>query len=259
MGVEHVTAIVTGGGQGIGRHIALRLGRRGNCIVIADINEEGSFETAERVLKQGGLAKVIPTDITCEEQVKNLMERALQMNQRIDILVNNSGIAGPIKDIEAIEVEEWERTLAVNLRGMFLCCKHAVPAMKRQKKGAIVNIASITGKRPLPQRTPYAATKMGVIGFTRSLAAELGGWKIRVNAVCPGEVIGPRLDSVLAGIAKFSGKSMEQVVAERVELSPLKTFVDPNYVAAVVDFLCSEDAGMITGQDINVSAGLVMY
>jgi NAD(P)-dependent dehydrogenase (short-subunit alcohol dehydrogenase family) len=131
--------------------------------------------------------------------------------------------------------------------------------MKSQKKGAIVNIASITGKRPLPQRTPYAATKMGVIGFTRSLAAELGGWKIRVNAVCPGEVIGPRLDLVLAGIAKFSGKSMEQVVAERVELSPLKTFVDPNYVAAVVDFLCSEDAGMITGQDINVSAGLVMY
>jgi meso-butanediol dehydrogenase/(S,S)-butanediol dehydrogenase/diacetyl reductase len=87
----------------------------------------------------------------------------------------------------------------------------------------------------------------------------LGSWKIRVNAVCPGEVIGPRLDAVLAGIAKYLGKSMEEVVAERVELSPLKTFVDPNYVAAVVDFLCSEDAGMITGQDINVSAGLVMY
>ena len=166
---------------------------------------------------------------------------------------------GPVKRVEDITVDEWEETMAVNLRGMFLCCKHAVPVMKRQGGGNIVNISSVTGKRPLTERVPYATSKMGVIGMTRTLAAELGRWKIRVNAVCPGAVIGPRLDRVMEGVMKFSGKTREEVIAARTEASPLRSFVDPKYIAAVVAFLCSEDAAMVTGQDINVSAGAVMY
>jgi NAD(P)-dependent dehydrogenase (short-subunit alcohol dehydrogenase family) len=260
MRLDNQIAIVTGGGQGIGREIALRLGQEGATVVIADINEPGSAETAEMIAKKGGpKAKVIPTDITDEKRVTQLIQGTLAITERIDILVNNSGIAGPIKNIEDIALEEWEETMAVNLRGMFLCCKHAVPVMKSQKKGSIINISSLTGKRPLTQRTPYAATKMGVIGFTRTLATEVGKWNIRVNAICPGEVVSQRLDMVLDKIAKHSGKTREQVNIERVEASPLKTFVHPKYVAAVVAFLCTEDAAMMTGQDINVTAGLIMY
>lgn len=201
MRLENQIAIITGGGQGIGQQIALRLGQEGAVAVIADINEKGSWETAEMMASSGGKkARVIPTDITSEEQVVNLIQGTLEIDKRIDILVNNSGIMGPVKNIEDIPLEEWEATMAVNLRGMFLCCKHTVPTMKRQGKGSIINIASITGKRPLIQRTPYAASKMGVIGLTRTLAAELGRWKIRVNAVCPGAVIGPRLDLVFTCI-----------------------------------------------------------
>ncbi len=260
MWLENQIAIVSGGGQGIGRQIALRLGQEGSVVVIADVNEQGSRETAEMIVREGGrTARVIPTDLVSEEQIRNLVQAALKIEDRIDILVNNSGIMGPVKPVEEITAEEWDATFAVNLRGLFLCCKHVVPSMKRQGRGSIVNISSITGKRPLTQRSPYAASKMGVIGLTRTLAAELGKWKIRVNSVCPGAVAGPRLDRVMEGIMKFSGKSREQVIAERAEASPLKTFIDAKYIAAVVAFLCSEDAAMMTGQDINVSAGTVMY
>jgi len=253
-------AIVTGGGQGIGRAISLKLGQEGASVVIADINVDGSRETAERILGDcGGDGKSVPTNLLYEEQVVRLIQETLETYGRIDILVNNSGIAGPMKKIEDISGEEWDETLGVNLRGMFFCCKHVIPAMKKQKTGSIVNVSSVTGKRALIQRTPYAASKMGVIGFTRTLAAEVGSWSIRVNAVCPGGVTGPRLDLVHRGIMKHSGKSLEAVAAEMRERAPLKTFVDPGDVASVVAFLCSDDAAMMTGQDINVSAGSVMY
>ncbi len=260
MKLQNRKAVVTGGGQGIGRQIALRLAREGAIVVIADINQAGSHETAEMIAHGGGPeATVIPTDIREEARVIPMVETALGADRRIDLLINNSGIMGPVKSIEDITVAEWDETLAVNLRGMFLCCKHTIPAMKAQGSGCIVNIASITGKRALTERTPYATSKMGVIGLTRTLAAEVGKWNIRVNAVCPGAVTGPRLDRVLAGVMTFSGKSREQVLSERAAAAALQTFVDPKDVAAVVAFLCSDDAAMITGQDINVCGGSVMY
>ena len=260
MNLKDQISIVTGGGQGIGREIVLRLAQEGAIVVIGDINEKGSHETAAMVAKKGGpKVVVIPTDIRHEDQVVRLFKGAMAVGKRIDILVNNSGVMGPVKNMEDITVEEWEETMAVNVTGMFLCCKHAIPIMKKQEKASIVNISSITGKRHLLQRTPYAASKMAVIGLTRTLAAEVGKWKIRVNAICPGGITGERLDRVFAGITKFTGKSREQIIAERTEVTPLKSLVDPKYVAALVAFLCSEDAAMMTGQDINVSAGAVMF
>ena len=260
MRLDKQIAIVTGGGQGIGQHIAVRLAKEGAIVVIADINEKGSIETAEMISKTSDRkARVIPTDITYEKQVINLVKGTLEIDNRIDILINNSGIMGPIKNIEDITTAEWDRTMAVNLKGMFFCCKYAAPIMKKQQKGNIVNISSVVAKRPLPQRTSYACTKMGVIGFTRSLATELGQWKIRVNSICPGEVSGPRLDRYFKAMAEYSGKSESQVIAQRLEVSPLRSFVDPKFIGAMVAFLCSDDAAMITGQDINVSAGAVMY
>jgi NAD(P)-dependent dehydrogenase (short-subunit alcohol dehydrogenase family) len=260
MRLENQIAIVTGGGQGIGQQIALRLADEGAVVFIADINESGSKETADLIARSGGReARVLPTDVSSEKQVADLIRATLDQEHRIDILVNNSGIMGPVKNIEDISVEEWDATMSVNLRGMFLCCKYVIPQMKIQEKGSIVNISSVTGKRPLIQRTPYAASKMGVIGLTRTLAAEVGQWKIRVNAVCPAGVTGKRLDQVYEGIMKLTGKTREQVIAERVGATPLRSFVDPKYIAAMVAFLCSEDAAMMTGQDINVSGGAVMY
>jgi len=253
-------AIVTGAGQGIGREIALRLAQEGVVVCIADVDANGAEET-ERVIfdRCGRKARVFLTDVSQEKQVERLVTDTLKTGNRIDILVNNAGIMGPVKNVEDIQVEEWDHTIAVNLRGMFLCCKYVVPVMKRQAKGSIVNIASVTGKRPLTQRLPYAASKMGVIGLTRTLAAEVGEFNIRVNAVCPGAVEGSRLKKVFEGIMKHSGKSWDQVVAERLESTPLKTLIDPKHIAAVVAFLCSEDAAMMTGEDVNVSAGAVMY
>ena len=260
MGLDGQVAIVTGGGQGIGRQIALRLGREGALVVIGDINEKGSHETAEMMAKEGSKkAKVVPTDIRHEKQVESLVKAALGINGRIDILVNNSGIAGPVKSVEDITVEEWQDTMGVNVLGMFLCCKHVVPTMKKQGKGNIINISSITGKRHLVQRLPYAASKMAVIGLTRTLAFEVGKWKIRVNAICPGGIIGPRLDFVIDGIMKGSGKNRNQVLDEMTESAALRSLVDPQFIAATVAFLCSEDAAMISGQDINVDGGTVMY
>jgi NAD(P)-dependent dehydrogenase (short-subunit alcohol dehydrogenase family) len=260
MALENRIAVVTGGGQGIGRQIALRLAQSGASVVIADINEEGAHQTREMIAQSSGPeATVVCTDIRGEAQVAEMIEATLALDGRIDILVNNSGIMGPVKFIEDIILEEWEETMAVNMRGMFLCCKHAVPIMKKQGRGCIVNISSVTGKRALTERTPYAASKMGVIGLTRTLAAEVGKWNIRANSICPGAVTGPRFDKVMEGVMKFSGKSREQAMSDRAAASALNTFVDPKYVAGLVAFLCSDDAAMITGQDINVCAGSIMY
>ena len=260
MQLENEIAIVTGAAQGIGREISLSLAREGALVVIADITQQGLMQTAEMISKNyGSKPKIIPTDITQEDQVANLIQHTLAIDNRIDILVNNAGVSGPIKNIEDISFEEWEATMAVNLCGMFLCCKHVVPVMKKQKKGNIINLSSMTGKRPMVQRTPYATTKMGVIGLTRTLAQEVGKWKIRVNALCPGAVESPRLTKVLEAIRQQSGKSWDQVVGEMTEESALKCLVDPKYVCAMVVFLCSPNGAMITGEDINISAGLVMY
>ena len=253
-------AIVTGGGQGIGREISIRLAQEGAHVLIADINEQGGEKTVEEIERhttQGAL--FVYTDITSENSVKVMVDRAAEINGRVDILVNNSGIMGPVSNVEDITLEDWNATFAVNMAGMFLCCKHVVPIMKKQNKGSIVNIASITGKRALTQRSPYAASKMGVIGFTRTLAAEIGPWQIRANSICPGAITGDRQRRVFEGIMKYSGKTYEAIVEEKAQSSPLRTLIDPKYVGGLVAFLCSGDADMITGQDINLSAGVVMY
>lgn len=253
-------AVVTGGGRGIGRAIALRLAADGARLVLGDVNLAGCRETARFMAQEGGApAEVVATDVSREEQVQNLMERALGLQGRLDILVNNSGIAGPTALIEDIALPDWENTMAVNLRGVFLCCKHALPIMKERRSGCIVNISSVSAKRPLVQRTPYAASKMAVIGFTRTLAAEAGAWGVRVNAVCPGAVAGPRQDQILQAISSRTGESVEQLRQNKAAASPLQSLVDPDDVAAVVAFLCRPDAKAMTGQDINVSAGAVMF
>lgn len=253
------TAVVTGGGRGIGQAIAVELAKDGADIVLAGIDEGGMEETVSLIESEGQRAIDQYTDLKHYESVQSSIDTALEEFETIDILVNNAGIAGPTASCEEISVEEWDDTIDVNLRGPFFACKEVLPVMKAQQYGRIVNVASVTGKRPLEQRTPYAATKMGLIGFTRTLAAEVGEYDINVNAICPGSVDGPRIRRVFEQKAESTGQSYEDVRQAAESESPRGELVKREDIAELASFLCSDESERITGQDLNVSAGKVMY
>lgn len=253
------TAIVTGGARGIGQSICVELARRGADIVVADLDEGEMAETVSLVEDSGQRAIAVETDVASSESVTSTVAEAREVFGSIEYLVNNAGIAGPTAPCEEVSPGEWESTLAVNLKGPFQMCREVIPYMRAESFGRIVNIASVTGKRPLPNRTPYATSKMGVIGFTRTLAAELGESNINVNAVCPGSVEGPRITTVFERQAAETGQTYEEVRSDVEAQSARGELVDREDVADLVGYLCSEDSERITGQDINVSAGKVMY
>ena len=155
--------------------------------------------------------------------------------------------------------EEWEECFDVNVTGTFLMTKHVIPTMKKNRYGRILNISSMSGKRPLPNRTPYTASKMAVIGLTRTLAFELGEYGVTVNAVCPGATSGPRIDNVIENMAQRFGTTFEEAKATFTAPAALKTLVDAEDHAALCVFLASEEAAHMTAQDINVTGGLIFY
>lgn len=253
------TAIVTGGARGIGQSICVELARRGANIVVADLDDGEMAETTRLVEDTGQRALAVETDVASNESVTSTVGEAREVFGSIEYLVNNAGIAGPTAPCEEVSSDEWESTLAVNLKGPFQMCREVIPYMRAESFGRIVNIASVTGKRPLPNRTPYATSKMGVIGFTRTLAAELGESNINVNAVCPGSVEGPRITDVFERQAAESGQTYEEVRSDVEAQSARGELVDRKDVADLVGYLCSDASERITGQDINVSAGKIMY
>jgi NAD(P)-dependent dehydrogenase (short-subunit alcohol dehydrogenase family) len=236
------SAVVTGAGQGIGAAIAIGLAAEGARLVIS----------GRREAKLDG-------DITHPDHVEELMVKAAGSRGAIDILINNAGIAGPTAPLQEVTLEEWNETLAVNLTGVFLACKLALPYLERSVAGKIVNIGSVTGKQPLPNRAPYAAAKLGVVGLTRTLACELGPKGISVNVISPWLVEGDRLHSVLESMSKERGVSPEELHAEMTEGTAFKRNVTEQEVVGTVLFLCSPAATGLTGQDLNVAAGAVMY
>jgi NAD(P)-dependent dehydrogenase (short-subunit alcohol dehydrogenase family) len=193
----------------------------------------------------------------------------------IDILVNNVGIAGPTKSTWELDLSEWNRTIAVNLGGTFICTKAVLPEMIKKKYGRIINLSSIVAKSPYPYRTPYATTKMGIIGFTRILAIEVGRYNITANSICPGNPGGIRNFEVLRDRANYLGIpfNTEEVMKQFAKMRSKgvlagKYLKNEGYVEALIEhedvarmalFLASDEAGKITGQDINVSAGAVMW
>lgn len=247
------TAYVTGASQGIGEHIAIELANRGASVAIA-ARGDGIYDTADQIGDDRALP--VKTDVTDVDSIKDSLEQTAQEFGGIDCVVNNAGIGGPHKTVEELPLEEWENTLRVNLTGAFLVCKHALAHLKESDRASLVNISSIAAKDPYPTRTPYSASKAGMIGFARDLAYEWGEHDITVNTICPGAVQGERIERMIEKQAEKRNVSFEEAKRQRVtDRLPLDTIVDPGDIGALVAFLASEHARNITAQDINIDSG----
>jgi len=251
-------AIVTGGGRGIGREIALALSQEGADVVVSGRQLDVLEQTATEIESQGRRAFAIVTDVSNEAQVNELINKTLATFGRVDVLVNNAGIAGPTAAVTNLSREAWDEVMAVNLTGAFLCSRAVIPHMSERRSGKIINISSVAGKMAYALRSPYAASKWGMIGLSASLAQELGAHNIQVNAICPGPTAGERMTSVIAWRAKELGRSADEVERLYLENTALKRMVDPKHVAAAVVFFCSEAGDSITGEALEVSAGYAL-
>jgi len=258
--LEGKVVVVTGAGRGLGRAIALRCGREGAHLVLAGRTVTELEEVAAQLRATSGVrALVVAADVRDIESTEVMAARTVAEFGGVDVLVANSGIAGPTAPLWEVEPAEWEETFAVNVRGVFLTCRAVLPEMVRRSSGSIVVVGSMSGKRPLINRTAYASSKMALVGLTRTLAAETGPFGVRVNLVSPGPVNGPRLENVLRAQAALSGRSVEDVRVDFSRDSPLRRLVEPEQVAATVVFLASNEAAAITGEDVNVNTGIAMY
>ncbi len=241
------TAIVTGAAQGIGEAIARRLARAGAAVAVADVNVEGATRVAASMAETGP-ARPVLLDVTSADSVARAVEEVLAWTGRLDVLVNNAGIAGRAAPLWEQTLEEWQRLIAINLTGVFHCCRAAIPHMRERRYGRIVNIASIAGKEGNPNMTGYSATKAGVIGFTKSLAKEVAQEGICVNAIAPAVVRTPILEQLTPA-----------QVAYMVERIPMRRTGSPEEVAAVAHFLSSPDCSFVTGQCYDCSGGRATY
>jgi len=254
--VSTPVAVVTGANRGIGRAIAVASAGAGYA-VLASAREAASLAgTVAEAASSDGVVVPAAGDVTDEASMAALAATAQDLGP-VNVVVANAGIAGPTAPLHEITLEQWRDTIATDLDGVFLTFRAFVPGLIVRRSGSLTAISSMTGKRPLHGRTPYAAAKMGVIGLVRTLALELGPHGLRVNAVCPGSVAGPRMDHVVARQAGARGVPEEQVRAEVTGGAPLGRMVTAGEVASACVYLAS--AGAITGEDLNVTAGAVMY
>lgn len=261
--LENQVAIVTGGGQGLGQAICMRLAQEGCSVVVADINEQTASATAEQITKDTGAQVIaVKVDVTDESQVDAMVQKAVQAFGHLDILVANAGILMAEELIE-FPVEKWRAVLNVNLTGYFLAAKHAARVMKAQKKGAIIEINSKSGKKGSFKNSAYAASKFGGIGLTQSIALELADHGVRVNCVCPGNLLDSPLwtqgpNSLFKQYARNRGITEEQVRQLYIDQVPMNRGCTYDDVCNVVVFLASDQASYMTGQAINVTGGQEM-
>lgn len=258
MRLKDKVAIVTGGGIGIGRAISGAFAAEGAAVVVAARTLSRLNEVVEEIKAKGGRAMAVPTDISDEKQVQNMVAQALSEYGRVDILVNNSGVGGPTAAVVDMDVGEWNKVLAVNLTGTMLCTREVLKTMIGRRSGCIVNIGSEGGRSGYQMRSPYCVTKMGIIGFTETLAIEVGEYHIRVNCISPAAVQGERIGNVIKARAEALGISHEEAMARMTNNYSLKRITDPSEVAAAAVFLASDESSAITGHTLPVNCGLYL-
>ena len=248
MSHQGLRVLVTAGASGIGRVTAEAFVAAGARVFVCDA-DAGALALALK--EHSGLAGVL-ADVSLEADVSALFGAAIKELGGLDVLINNAGIAGPTANLEDISLTDWRRCLAVNLDGAFLCARAAIPHLKRNQSGSIVNMSSNAGLFGFPRRSPYASAKWAIRGLTKTLAQELGPSGIRVNCICPGAVEGDRIDRVIAAEALKTNRSQDQVRTDMTKRSSLKTFIKPGDIAAMILFLTSAAGARISGQEIAI-------
>jgi len=248
-------AIITGASKGIGRVMAERFAREGARVVCAARTATLVEETAAAIAAAGGAATSAVGDASTEAGAQAIVDAAIRAYGRLDMLVNNAGDGGPTKPVQDYTIDDWFYTVNSCLTSSYLCVRFAVPRMIAAGGGAIVNIASMAGRRGLMYRVGYCSAKAGQIGMTYALALELGRHNITVNAIAPGAVAGDRIDRVIQGQAEVRGVDPEKMRQSFVERSPLRRMSTADDIAALAAFLCSDQARNISGQCIPVTAG----
>lgn len=246
--VTGLRVIVTAGAAGIGLAIAEEFASGGASVAVCDV-DHGALD---RLHDGGPSIRGWRADVADEDQVGSFVAAALAELGGVDVLVNNAGVAGPGGRVEMLDVDAWRRTLDVNITGMFLTTRLVVPHLKDQSGGSIVNLASSAGLHGFPYRAPYAASKWAVIGFTKTLAMELGEFGVRVNAICPGSVDNERMGRVVDLESEATGRSRGEIREGFARQSSLKTFIDVEDIAAMVRFVCSPAGARISGQSLSV-------
>ncbi|HXK33135.1 MAG TPA: SDR family NAD(P)-dependent oxidoreductase [Dehalococcoidia bacterium] len=254
-------AIITGGGRGIGQGVALRFAREGAKLALVDIEQGHLDETARELDEKAPDTEYVThrADVSSSADVQRFFDATVERFGRLDILVNNAGIGNPPVPIVQMPEEAWDRTLAVNLKSVFLCSKAAaIQFIKQGGGGRIISVASQAGKTGYPMLTPYCASKAGIVLFTQAFAKEVGQHKINVNCVCPGTVDTPLLRGAGMGL-ESTDELFKQLIGRVLPTIPLGRIGYPEDVAKVITFLASDEADYMTGQAINISGGQEMH
>src|SRR6185503_12046527 len=247
LGIAGLRVMVTAGAGGIGLEIARAFAREGARVHVCDVDAEALARVGDRLSMTTSLC-----DVSDRAQVARFFDGGLARLGGLDCLVNNAGIAGPTGRVEEIDPAEWDRCLAIDLTGQFNCVRLAVPHLRRSKNASVMHVSSLAGRLGFAMRTPYAAAKWGVVGLMRSLAVELGGDGIRVNALLPGIVAGERQERVLTAKARARGISFEEMEKLAFSYTSIKEYVTAEHLANLVAFVASPRGRMISGQALSV-------